>query len=139
MSEYKFRFIKSSWGIAIDITGTHITLKNTPNSKYRKISSKIWLDLQSQNINLNERKWIYKGLELVADNIISKINISDYVLITISKTDFNICDYQPDGLYCAVVCWASEEFDFLCPKINIEFDKKQNQYLIDLPSNNINE
>lgn len=79
-------------------------------------------------LNENENQLIEKALNFVAEKIISKVGNSNYVLIKITDIDFNPCDYQPEGLFCAVIGWASQEFDFAVPNINVEFNKNSNYY-----------
>jgi hypothetical protein len=129
MSKIEYRFIKSSWGIAIDIAGNHECFENQP-SVGKMIAPKIWLEIVDDKLNESERNWIEKGLKTVDEKILSKITGSKSILIKISEVSFNPCDYQPEGLFAAIIEWTSKEFDFEKPKINIEFDKKQNKYLI---------
>jgi hypothetical protein len=130
MSRYEYRVLKSTWGIAIDIEATYKILKTEPEIG-QKISSRISLNLQVNDYVLldEEKDWIIKGLKVVCEEIYSRINNSEYVLIIIHKIDYYPCDYQIDGLASAIIAWASQEFNFISPKIDIEFDKKANKYL----------
>lgn len=134
MSKIEYRFIKSSWGIAIDVAGNHEFFENQP-SIGKMIMPTIWLEIVPANLSERERKLIEKGFKAVSKKILSKITDSKFILINISEISFNPCDYQAEGLFTAIIEWASKEFNFEKPKISIEFDKNQNKYLINWEGN----
>lgn len=138
MSKIEYRFIKSSWGIAIDLVGNHKIVEEKPHNA-KLITPRIWLELQTAQSNLTEMEvdWIVKGLKAVSGKINSKTADSSFILINLTEITFNPCDYQQEGLLCAVIEWASNEFNFDTPEIKIEFDENKNRYLINGESERI--
>ena len=86
---------------------------------YEYLDDKTRLTEREQELLLHGLKW--------ASPFIEK-NIKQDITIHITHLSFNVCDYQPEGLFYAIAHWASKHFDFELPSYSFSFHKKQNKY-----------
>ena len=131
-STYHYRIIKSSWGVAIDITAE---MTSVPIVGAKQVTDTIYLSMEAPiGLMSEERAYLVGGLRLVADQIHSTLNAP--VMIRILELTFNHCDYQPEGLACAIAGWVAQEMGFEPPTIQVTFDRQLNQYQFDFPADN---
>lgn len=127
MSVYKYRLLKSSWGIAIDVTARRVAKFSTFVGLHQ-ITSEIQIQIQQSHLTNREIGFILKGLELVALKISSN-SIKYPVYIEIQNLHYNPTDYQEEGLAAAMIGWASQEFNFEEPDLPVYFNNNVNRYI----------
>jgi hypothetical protein len=66
-STYSYRFLKSSWGIAIDLTAVAVRAGNFHDAI--AINQGIWLKIQNNNLTSEEVGFLVLGLGLVSESI----------------------------------------------------------------------
>jgi hypothetical protein len=133
--KYSYRLIKSSWGIAIDVTA-ECTSKSIFCKKNESVVVDIcpglWGVIFDDRIPKNEVQFIWEGLRHICKSILTKSPYKNDTLITIHSVEFNFCDYQPEGLAPAIIGWAANALGFDEPELNVVFDKKENKYKFNL-------
>ncbi|WP_075343642.1 hypothetical protein [Tenacibaculum agarivorans] len=124
--KHKFRVLKTTWGIAIDIGATFVKKEKGHSEDNYPISldREIEIDFSAlKNIPDFQKDFLIKGLKWV-ENHIDKSTV-----IKIHELSHNFTDYQNEGLFYAIAEWASLVFDFELPNYDVTFSKKDNKYL----------
>ena len=117
----KYRVLKTSWGIAIDIEATLDEVNSDKNI----------LTISEQSLTPNEKEQIIMGLESVLTQ--SDLKNKSYT-IDIRKVWFNPCDFQLEGLYWASRDWLFKALNIMTTEPEISFDKALNKYFFQLHS-----
>ena len=78
-----------------------------------------------------EKGYLKLGVRLVAEAIRSSAAARLPLVVCLQMLEFSLCDYQPEGLACAMAGWASAEFGFPPVPIPVSFDRQNKQYLFD--------
>ncbi|MCP4157532.1 MAG: hypothetical protein GY757_58015 [bacterium] len=132
MSNYSFRFIKSTWGISIDIGGQ---CKKKSSSDLTAglvgIAPGLWATALFKNVFVEDKAFLWQGLRFVSDSILSHSPYDNDTLIVFNSVQYGLCDYQAEGLFAAAVGWAAQEFQFEMPELNICFNKASNRYVFE--------
>ena len=115
----KYRVLKTSWGIAIDIEATFEEIASDKNI----------LTFSEQSLTPNEKEQIIMGLEDLLS--VSDLGNKKYT-IDIQKVLFNPCDFQVEGLYWASRDWLSKALNIKTMEPEISFDKTSNKYFFRL-------
>ena len=115
-STHVFKTISASWGIMVALTA-----RKTVSLDGQKT---LCLD-PSVQLNENERSCLMLGWEYI------KSRIPDGTAICIEEINFSSCDYQHEGLTCALVGWAAKEFKFQEPEMPVSYNKVANHYTFD--------
>jgi len=122
-TEYKYRLRdkEATWGIAIGLLVKVTELDSIEGNKVNVVFS--------PNIFLtgDEKDYLIKGFE----SIYKFEAISKNYKFEVEKVEFNDCDFQKEGLYFAVIQWASKHFGLKTPKYNHSFNKLDNKYVFD--------
>ncbi len=117
----KYRVLKTSWGIAIDLTG--ILNEN--------ILDKNILTVSEKSLTPEEKEQIESGL----NSVLIKIATSNKsYTIDIQKVWFNYTDFQIDGLYWASRDWLIKALNIKMEEPEITYDKTTNKYSFQLNS-----
>ncbi|MDB6122986.1 MAG: hypothetical protein JWQ71_1979 [Pedosphaera sp.] len=133
MRKHWFRFLKSTWGIFIEVTA-EVDLQSIAPANAWRASRRVFV----QNTVLNkllpeEVNYLFCGVQSIAHEIESRTNPDKFVILRITDLMFAVTDYQPEGLYCAIREWAGEEFGFKPSAIPIDFNQSANQYIFTIP------
>jgi hypothetical protein len=110
----KYRVLKTSWGIAIDFTGN---IKEVN-------SSKTIITISDNSLAIAHKEQIELGFKSLSVEI-ADTNKTFY--IDIQKVDFNLCDFQIDGLYWACREWLSKALNIRVTEPEIIYDKVGNK------------
>lgn len=136
--KHKYRVIKSSWGIAIDIDGAVMSItdfKDKDNCK--EIYPGIWWFCEMDPLSQGEAShWLLKGLEILYNDILKYSPYKDGTLIIIKSYWFNMCDFQEEGLVAAIIEWVAKALNFDLPHIDVSFCKDTNRYEYFFPETN---
>jgi hypothetical protein len=76
-------------------------------------------------------KYIINGLNIIKEMLSRCINSEDGILIEIKSIQFNISDFQEEGLTLAIIKLMSEVYGFEMPYIPVHFDKQLNKYIFE--------
>lgn len=133
ITTYRYRFIRYLWGVAIDLDAEVVALP-TYDGQPIAIGPDIWLGVNARGLTNNEIEYLVLGVRFVEKQIRLHAVEQLPVVICVQGIHFNSCDYQPEGLACAIVGWAAQEWNFDPPVIPIEFDRPQNRYVFHFPS-----
>lgn len=124
---YKYRLIKAGWGIIIDIDCSIHSLSDYNGTDLYNIGDSIRLDVSVKGFQESEIQWLIKGLQLVSEELISKLSNTPTV-IKIIYFEPSITDYQEEGLACAIAGWAAQKYELSYIHPPVYFDKEKNRY-----------
>jgi len=133
MSTFTYRIIKSSWGVHISLDAYWQPLSEF-NDSSTKISEKLFFAQKSKFITEEEAEFLKLGLKLVADKIDELFKNKEAIVVVVQEVLFNDCDYQQEGLACAIMGWISREFNLTEPTVDVSFDRANNQYIFRFPN-----
>jgi hypothetical protein len=121
----KIIILKTSWGIAIlyEIKELHEELKKNSDHTYEILPS-VYLNLNDNIIDDNSFEYLKAGIQ----SIVQYINTFP-ITFNIEKLKYNICDFQPEGMYYMFRKWFFENHDMDVPPINVYYDKETNRYI----------
>jgi hypothetical protein len=127
--KYQFRFIKSTWGISIELTADDIPYSQVNNAT--KVTEQIFLQIDlSFKIHESEKDFIVKAILRLRDEIHKKI-FGQKIIIKITSIEFDETDYQSEGLYVAMLGWISKRYNISMPIVHIDFNKELRKYIFD--------
>src|SRR5438874_8820022 len=129
---FKYRLVKASWGVAIDLTAEAQFPSAVPDNTV-KIKDRLWLAIVPPWLSKEEQQCLQLGLTLVADAILECKPDDPYILVRVLDVQFNPCHYQAEGLAAAIADWAAQEFAFEPVKIPIALDRDRKRYLYRFP------
>lgn len=134
--EFKYRLSKTSWGIAIDIIGDIVFLDTSKYNKWiieniKGVSIGLEFSDQTNTFLSLQEKYFVKQAILFKKEAIAKQSITlgkTGVLFSLETIDFNLCDYQLEGLYIAVIKWlesklTTEDIESINPHYNSETNR----------------
>jgi len=128
---HKYRKLKTSWGIAIDVD---ITITKNYNFSLQenllKLSENIFLEIDD-SIFIDEANWVKKGVTDMIEYITQEVDILP-IHIKLNKLIFNFVDFQEEGIYCAIQEGISKELDINYPKVNVSYNKVVNRYIFSI-------
>jgi hypothetical protein len=127
-STFKYRVLKSSWGIAIDVTARFDFSASPENAD--SISDGIHLVIDDQTLPNEYFELVETGVNLMSDRI-KECDVEFPLCVRITELKFNPCDFQPCGIPWAVAGWITSELEISPPAVSIEFDKTANCYVYD--------
>jgi hypothetical protein len=124
---FKYRLVKASWAIAIDITA-EATFPTALPAKAVNIKDGLWLAIVPQWLSEDEQRYLTIGMTLVADSILAKAG-TGRILVNVLDVQYNPCHYQSQGLAAALMGWGAEEFSFRVEQIPIAVDRARKRYI----------
>lgn len=125
---YKYRVLKSSWGIAIDIDLTAISHEDLETSEVEDIDSMVSFAILDYNFDRDLRPIIKEGIADILEFIYSKIS-TKAICFLIHKIEYTPTDFQKEGLYYAIQDSIYAYFNESPLHHKIEFDKSANKYI----------
>lgn len=126
---FLFRFIRSTWGIAIDLRARAVELAAAP-AGVRKLADRVYLDVSSAGLTDTDENELIRGFSTIAEQIGNAVGWNA-ILIEVSRLTYALTDYQSDGVAAAAIGWAAEYFDLDTPSVRITFDREGNRYIFD--------
>ncbi|WP_313002358.1 hypothetical protein [Chryseobacterium gleum] len=120
----KFIILKSSWGIAISYEIIEIINHNQNDENENEVSPSVFLRLKENSLDNSSLEYLTKGIK----SITQFIKILP-VCFSIEKLEYNVCDYQPEGMYYMFRKWFFENHNMELPPINVYYDKETNKYV----------
>lgn len=146
---HKYRMLKGTWGIAINIYGAvydyDVYVKNNCNFQNENVSDicegvSVYFDPEkNENIGPNDAynemnpddyPYVIEGMKNVSQQIKANADFKK-TLIVITRLEFNPCHFQEEGLIAASMEWCGKAFHFSCPQIEARFQKDINKYIYD--------
>lgn len=125
---YHYRLIQSSWGIAIDITCVVNSHMNIDIGNLHLIEEGLWLSVEISWIDSSEIRYLVKGIQLVAKELLSKVEIRPIVIHVIELKIYDT-DYQVEGISCAIAGWLAREYGLNYVHPQVQYDKHKNRYI----------
>jgi hypothetical protein len=127
MRKVRYRCLQSSWGVAIDLVAE---LKQIENIDTSDTQSHTELKIELPKNFTQFYSFIKIGIDEILNSFpIIKSRISSMVFIVID-INYNPCDFQPEGLACAVASWYYEEFELNFNPISLQYNKQDRKYEI---------
>lgn len=124
---YKYKILKGSWGIAIDLK---ISFTNGPAlADAVVVAPGIWMLVKTNYCSKGDRIALRQGLEMVAEQI--RVSFKSDVTVNIDELKFSPTDFQEEGLVAAIAECVAKELRFDPPAIGVSFDRKANRYVFD--------
>ena len=134
VSTYSYRLIKSSWGIAIDITAEAAPLSDYSGAAAEEVEQGLWLAVEtSWQLSPDECRYLATGLRLVSQDMQSRIAQDGPIVVRVIDLRFNPTDYQKEGLAFALAGWMAQTFDFPFSPPHALFNREKNRYEFSLP------
>jgi hypothetical protein len=127
-STFKYRMIKGSWGIAIDLTADCVLFHHFSGDAL-EIDDDLWLAVEVKGLSRADHEFLAYGLKQVASEIKTHASFFEPTVICVTDVWYNPCDYQPEGLAHAIIGWAAQELKFDVPHIDVHFSQKDNRYI----------
>jgi hypothetical protein len=128
---YKYRVLKSSWGVAVDLLATS-SLGEPGSADAVSIIPGLWIDITAKDCSPSDRASLIRGLRMIADRVKCEGSRLDCdVVITVKKIDYTLTDFQDEGLTCAIIKWSEREFGLTIPDIPVNFNRARNRYEFD--------
>ena len=128
---YKYRVLKSGWGIAVDLLTT-FSLDESGSVDAVRIIPGLWIDIIAKDCSTSDRAALIRGLRMIADRVKTEGTRSDCdVLITVKEIEYTLTDFQDEGLTCAIIKWSEREFGLAIPDIPVTFNRARNRYDFD--------
>ena len=128
-TKYKYQVVKSSWGIAAEVTAEAISIAGIPGEALQLVPG-LWFAVnQAAGATPEDIVYLVKGITLVAREIRTRSNRP--MLIRVLDLSYSPGEYQPEGAACAILGWAAREFGFPAPEIFVRFDEPRNRYVFD--------
>ncbi|MDQ1160193.1 hypothetical protein QE422_000561 [Chryseobacterium sp. SORGH_AS 447] len=115
---------KTSWGIVIFYEIKELLDLSKDANDVQEVLPSIYLKLNDQKLDDVSFEYLMAGIK----SIIQHIKISP-VTFSIEKLQYNICDYQPEGMYYMFRKWFFETYDMEMPPINVYYDKEVSRYV----------
>lgn len=119
----RLTILKTSWGIAIFYEIKEIENFNKDEENVHQINSQIFLKLNDIILDNISLEYLKKGIQSIAKYVKKTICFS------IDELEFNICDYQPEGMYYVFRKWFFEKHNMETPPINVYYDSETNKYI----------
>lgn len=129
---FKYRLVKASWAVALDITADSTFPLAIPDGAVMT-KDRLWLAIIPEWLSREERRYLQFGLTLVADLILECKPDVEYVLVRLLDVHFNPCHYQVEGFAAAIAGWAAHEFGFNGVEIPIGLDRARKRYIYGFP------
>ncbi|ABC29923.1 hypothetical protein HCH_03160 [Hahella chejuensis KCTC 2396] len=104
----------------------HASVCSSVRGEWRKVQEVVYLSDSLSWMDENEIHYLVKGLSIVDGDI--KKSLGKDAFIYIEEIDFNECDFQPEGLSCAMAGWVREYLGLSLKEVNVEFDKQSRRY-----------
>jgi hypothetical protein len=130
---YKYKLLKSSWGIVIFLDVEEIKNPDLQendiliaNNVYLRLNTFEKLPKESAAIMLSQ------GIRSLINLITDQLN-GEAVCFHVKSLDFNYTDFQLEGLVCAIREWIFQYYKIPIEPIKVVFDSEQNRYIFDLP------
>jgi hypothetical protein len=123
---HKFRVLKSSWGIAIDIDMDVVS--EADGLSFSEVSDDILVLVKDKDLNPDLHYLIFNAIKNNMNLIKSKKG-SNRLYFIINKIVYNPTDFQDNALYYAVEDSIYNHFGEVSPQYEIEFDISNNSYI----------
>ncbi|WP_367391927.1 hypothetical protein [Lewinella sp. LCG006] len=133
---FEYRLLKASWGIAIDIIGDIVFFESSPSSKniigaWKGITISLKFSDQLKSfLSEPESRFVRHAILLKKEVISTKVaSVGETgILFNLDAIKFNLCDYQLEGIYVAVIKWLESELELediesINPLYNTELNK----------------
>lgn len=124
--EYHFKILKSTWGISINLIAEDLPYMPFYND-YKVINGvflRIGLPFKIHEV---EKDFIVAAILRLSDQIHERI-YGQEIVIQITDIEFDHTDYQPEGLYMAMLGWLSKRYDIPLPVIDITYNSDLRKY-----------
>lgn len=120
----RFTILKTSWGIAVFYEIKEHLNFDKDLIDIHKITPQVFLNMNNKIIDDVSFKYLKADIESILPYIgVLPINF------TVEKLEYNICDYQPEGMYYMFRKWFFENHKMEVPSINVYYDKESNKYI----------
>jgi hypothetical protein len=110
----KYRVLKSSWGIVIDIKGNIEEINSTENE----------FQIAEKSLTPAEKEQVKRALKSLSDNFHGK-----KYSICLQEITFNDCDFQIEGLYWACRDWLSKALNIKVNDPEVTYNAKARKYI----------
>ena len=143
---FRYHTRASSWGITISLTAEAVPL-SAHNGSAIEIADSIWVNALDAVVSgerasgekyfmrftTEEQEYLKLGIKLVSETIHSCPYIQLPIVVCLQRLEFGLCDYQPEGLACAVSGWAAQAWNIPIPIVPVRYDKPKDVYFFKFP------
>jgi hypothetical protein len=118
---------KTTWGIFVFFKAKDVIYNDTCNNTI-EMTDKIYLR-NNAGINLTQEELDYVKQATV--RMMGEINryINEKTVIEITGFEIAYTDYQPEGIYWAMVGWLSQRYGIQMPIIDFFYDNEKKKYI----------
>jgi hypothetical protein len=124
---YRFRFLRSSWGLAVDLTAV-IVAGSSDVLGAPEVVDGVRLDLSSTAAIVDDRAEVVAALARCAPALLSVL--PQPITFVVEALEYAPTDYQPQAAYCAVLGWLRESLGLDLPMPEITFDEASRRYVV---------
>lgn len=128
---YRYRLLKSSWGIQITITA-QVSFGEVEDGEWVDSAHRLAILFADSVTGIPDsyKQELGNGLAFVAPEIVERLE-GAAATVTVLQVTFTECDFQIEGLAVAICRWAEAEFDLRPRQIDESFDRGANRYVFD--------
>jgi len=113
------------------MTGKIVSRANYNSEDSIRITDGLWLALPGKGFLKEDRKYIQFALSNISDAVILASPYKSDTLIKFEAVDFNLFDYQSEGLVPATYQWISEALKIETPEVKCWYNKHLKKYEFD--------
>lgn len=130
MSIVRYRALRSSWGIAIDLVATRVEATRPPQDAVA-IAEGVAVVITAPWLVSHERTWVEHGLRLMASRL-RQASPAPCTVVVVSDLNIAPTDFQVEGLAAAMIQWAREELGLPAKDAVTGYDADAGRYVFDL-------
>jgi hypothetical protein len=131
---YLYRLLKSSWGIWIKITAESMPLAGY-SGRTTQAAKGLWLSVEpSWLLSADRLVFLIIGLRLVENEMQPIVQERGPLVVHVTDLQIAPCDYQDEGLACAIAGWMAEEYHLNYVHPPVYFDRERNRYQFTFPA-----
>ena len=125
---HRYRVFKASWGLAVDISG-YVVRAGEFGGETEPLPHGASIAVLEPDLRDEELGHLLRGARLSAPALAAGAPRT----LVVTSVAFNICDFQPEALFPAVVGLVEELLGAEVASIPVRFDSHANRYEFDFP------
>jgi hypothetical protein len=128
-SHYIYRFLRTTWGIYVDLTAEWIAQTDFEGPTLEVIP-KVHLSIEvTLNLQIDEQEFLVLAIKLTRHELEERLKEQSPIVIRIVDLGIVFTDYEPEGLTYALVGWMGQELGIDSALPPPTFDKENKRYV----------
>lgn len=131
MEHFVYQTIKSSWGIVVSVSADFVPMDSF-SGEYTRTGSCFGVS-GLEALHPTDRDAFLLGVRILGSQIEDRLQGKPPLIMRLQKLDYNVADFQVEGITCAVIGLLANKFGIPNSSIEVGFDKPNNRYTFDFP------